>query len=251
MSGNQRNFNFQTGISGNENQRFALPSEVEVKEMILKKNAKNTDQNTSYALRILKDFCTHIKGEKLLNFDFKMFTRIIAQIYIVSNFILFNSDFLSHRFRTFESPLGIEYVNSLLGKHVIKITQTKTNNTNNTIRQSNQHPLQILQQQPQGQQSQQLQQQQQLHGSQQQLPQTSIHQQRQTSINQNRTGQHSAQQLNYELFIETVHKFGCIWDVRLASIKEQTARKFAWKRIQEVVGDHFTGYNFLTIFHTL
>uniref|UniRef100_A0A7M5UHB0 Uncharacterized protein n=1 Tax=Clytia hemisphaerica TaxID=252671 RepID=A0A7M5UHB0_9CNID len=55
-----KNFNFNTGISSNGS-RFAELTDQQIETMMEKKNAKNTDQNTSYAVRILEAFCKHAK----------------------------------------------------------------------------------------------------------------------------------------------------------------------------------------------
>eukprot|EP00111_Clytia_hemisphaerica_P010449 TCONS_00030516-protein len=55
-----KKFNFNTGISSNGS-RFAELTDQQIETMMEKKNAKNTDQNTSYAVRILEAFCKHAK----------------------------------------------------------------------------------------------------------------------------------------------------------------------------------------------
>ena len=53
-------FRFHTGISHDEEEqpkRFVVPSDDHIKEMTKKKNSKNTENNTNFALRVLESFC--------------------------------------------------------------------------------------------------------------------------------------------------------------------------------------------------
>lgn len=68
----ENTFKFHTGISDDEKEkpkRFHTPSDDCIKEMMKKKNSKNTDNNTNFAIRVLESFCreTHTSSTNDIN----------------------------------------------------------------------------------------------------------------------------------------------------------------------------------------
>ena len=77
-------FRFHTGISHDEEEqpkRFLVPSDDHIKEMTKKKNSKNTENNTNFALRVLESFCkeTHTSFTDINNSNLDV---LLSKLYI-------------------------------------------------------------------------------------------------------------------------------------------------------------------------
>ena len=77
-------FRFHTGISHDEEEqpkRFLVPSGDHIKEMTKKKNSKNTENNTNFALRVLESFCneTHTSFTDINNSNLDV---LLSKLYI-------------------------------------------------------------------------------------------------------------------------------------------------------------------------